>query len=89
MLKLKLLPSAPTCQCKSAFMLRVTNGLLFALSVIIYTRESTPLLVEAYIVEAFKASAGNGCDAMVRDQEIFLPSHEDMFSLGKVLVAKI
>ena len=46
-------------------------------------------LVEADVVEALEAGAGNGPDAVVRHEEILLPAHEDVLALRKVLVVEV
>ena len=42
-------------------------------------------LVEADVVEALEAGARDGRDLVVRHEEVFLPPHEEVFALGKVL----
>ena len=46
-------------------------------------------LAEADVVEALEAGTGNGADRMIRDEEVFLPSHEKILALGEVLVCEI
>lgn len=46
-------------------------------------------LVKADIVETLKAGARDCPDPMVRDEEILLPSHEHVLTLGKVAVCEI
>jgi len=47
--------------------------------------DTSRTLVEADVVEAFEARARNGLDFVVRNQEVFLPSHEQVLFLCKVL----
>lgn len=46
-------------------------------------------LVETDIVEALKAGARDCPNAVIRDEEIFLPSHEHVLALGKIAVCEI
>lgn len=46
-------------------------------------------LVETYVVKSLKASARDRPNPMIRDEEIFLPSHEHVLTLGKIAVCKI
>lgn len=46
-------------------------------------------LVEADVIEALEAGAGDGPDAVVGHEEILLPAHEDVLALGKVLVVEV
>ena len=62
---------------------------LLALRMEVYPADGSLHLVEADIVEPFKARTGNGPYAMIRDEEVFLSSHEDVFPLGEVAVGEI
>ena len=46
-------------------------------------------LVETDVVEPLKAGAGDGAYAMVGHEEVFLPSHKDVFALGEVAICKV
>ena len=46
-------------------------------------------LVEAYVVETFKASSHDLSDPMVWHEKVFFPSHEDVLSLPTVLIVEI
>ena len=46
-------------------------------------------LVEADVVEALEAGADDVAHAVVRDQEGFLPAHEDVLALVEVLVLEL
>lgn len=46
-------------------------------------------LTKADIVETFKAGTGYGANSVVRYEEMFLPSHKEIFTLSEVLVRKI
>ena len=67
------------------------NGicLLFALGVKVDAADVARYLVEADVIEAFEASPGDGPHAVVRDQEVFFPTHEDVLPLSKVLVGEV
>lgn len=58
--------------------------ILLALRMEIYPANTTLSLVEADIVEALKARAGYTFDAMIRDQEVFFPAHEEMVACEMV-----
>ncbi len=47
----------------------------------IYSANSTFDLVEADVVKAFKTCATNRPYPVIRDQEVLLPTHENIFSL--------
>ena len=53
------------------------------------TADMPGFLVEADIIEALKASSIDRLDAMVGDEKMLLPPHEDMLSLGPILEAKV
>lgn len=55
----------------------------------IYTADGSLHLVEADIIESLEASPGNRPHPVVRDEKIFLPPHENMFTLGEIPVAEI
>jgi hypothetical protein len=42
------------------------------------------LLIEAYVVESFKAGTVDGSDTVVGHQEVLLPTHEDVLALTQV-----
>jgi hypothetical protein len=46
-------------------------------------------LVEADVIEAFETCTTNCSHPMIRDQEMFLPSHEYVFSLRQLWNMKI
>lgn len=46
-------------------------------------------LVEANIIEALETGARDRPHPMVRDKEVLLPSHEDVFPLGEIPVGEI
>lgn len=50
----------------------------------IYTTNASFLLVETDIVEAFETGSINGADTMVGNEEVFLPTHENVLSLSQV-----
>lgn len=60
------------------------NGLLFALRMKVYPVDHPLHLIEAYVVETLKAHTGYCPHSVVRDQEMLLPPHEDVFSLAHV-----
>lgn len=62
----------------------MADDVLFALGVEVYPADFSLDLVEADVVEALETRAGYGPNSMIGDQKVFLPSHEDMFSLGGV-----
>lgn len=42
-------------------------------------------LIKTYIIKAFEARTSYGAHAMIWDEKMFFPSHEDVFALGDVL----
>ena len=58
--------------------------ILLALGMKIDAADSTRALVEADIVESFKTGTSDGLDLVIRYQEVFLPTHEDVFPLGVI-----
>lgn len=62
---------------------------LLALRMKVYPADGPFHLVEADIVEPFEAGAGNSPHAMIRDKEVLLPPHEDVFPLGEVAVGEV
>ena len=46
-------------------------------------------LIETNVVETFKAGPGNRAYAMIGHQKVLLPSHKDVFPLGKVAIREI
>lgn len=69
--------------------LQVQLLVLFALSVKVDADDLACDLTEADVVESLETSAGYGPDSVVGHKEMLLPSHEEIFSLGKVLVCKV
>lgn len=59
--------------------------LLLALCVKVDTLNATRNLIEANIVEAFEARTANCSDAVIWDEEVFLPAHEQMLLLHPIL----
>ncbi len=62
---------------------------LLAPSVKVNALDGTVGLVEADVVEAIVAGAGQGPDAVVRHDELFLPAHEQKLLLGEVAHGQI
>ena len=46
-------------------------------------------LVKADVVESLKGCTVDLAHSVVRNKEVFLPAHEDVFSLGEVLVVEM
>jgi hypothetical protein len=70
----------------SAFsILAKTLDSLLALSMEVDALDATRELVEADVVEAFEARTAYSPDSVIRDEEILLPSHEQMLLLIQVL----
>ena len=65
------------------------GDLLFTLGMEINAADRAPRLVETDVIEPLETRPGYRAHAVVGDEEIFLPPHEDVFPLGKVLVAEI
>lgn len=66
---------------------RIQNGsrhLLLTVLMEINSAHFALELIEAYVVEAFKASAADGTDTMIRHQEMLLPPHEYVVALRQV-----
>lgn len=61
-----------------------SNSLL-ALSVEVYSLDAAGDLVEADVIKSLETRTIYGFDAMVRNQEILLPAHKEMFLLHPVL----
>lgn len=55
----------------------------------IYATDGTLALIEADIVEAFKARPVNSAYTVIRHQEMFLPPHENILSLCPTLNIKV
>lgn len=51
----------------------------------IYAADLALELIETDVVEALEASTRNGSNAVVGDQEMLLPTHEDMVFLRRIL----
>ena len=51
----------------------------------IYATDCSMALIEADIVEAFKARPTNSAYTVIRYQEVFLPSHKNILSLCQPL----
>merc|ERR1712093_266417 len=58
---------------------------LFTSGMEINARHRAIALVKADVIETFKARSSNRLDLVIRHQEIFFPSHEEMFALGIIL----
>jgi hypothetical protein len=63
--------------------------ILFAARVKVDSRHRAIALVEADVVEAFKTCSSNRFDLVIRDQEVFFPSHKQMFALSVILACEI
>lgn len=48
------------------------------------TRDAASPLIKTDVVEAFKGSATNALDPMIRDEEVLLPPHEQVVSIEVV-----
>jgi hypothetical protein len=57
---------------------------LLALSMEVNPTNAPTALVEADIIEALEARASDGAHAVVRDEEVLLPAHEDVLALRQV-----
>jgi len=75
------------CQHNARALMR--HNLLLAFRMEIYSAYFSSNLVKADVIEAFKACAGNRPNPVIRDEEVFLPSHEYVFSLREVFVAEV
>lgn len=62
---------------------------LLALCMEIYPADCSFNLVEADVVEPFEARPRDSPHAMIRDEEVFFPPHEDVFSLGEIAVREV
>lgn len=62
---------------------------LFALSMKVDPADLACNLTETDVVEPLKTSAGYGPDGVIGHEEMLFPSHEEILSLGKVLVREI
>lgn len=62
---------------------------LFALCVKIYATYAARTLVEAYVVEPFEAGSSDCFDAMIGYEEVFFPSHKEVFSLLIILECEV
>lgn len=60
------------------------GDILLALGVEIYTTNTAFLLIKADIVEALETSPVDSPYAMIRDEKVFLPPHEDVLPLAQV-----
>lgn len=63
--------------------------ILFALCVKIDPGDGSFDLVKTDIVEALETSSGYCAHAMVGDQKVLLPAHEDMIALGEIPIGEI
>lgn len=59
--------------------------LLFAPRVKVYSTDGACALIEADVIESLETSAGNRFYFVVGNEKVFLPPHEKMLSLCKVL----
>lgn len=66
-------------------MLQVQLLVLLALGVEVDPADAAVTLVEANVIEALEAGARNRLDAVVRNQEVLFPAHEDVLTLLIVL----
>ena len=64
-------------------------NILFALCVEVNSADGTRHLVETYIVKPFETSPHNLPHPVIRNEKVFFPPHEDVFSLRAVLVVEI
>lgn len=55
----------------------------------VYSTDGPRDLVEADVIKSFKASAIDARHSMIRYKEVFFPSHEQVFSVRVILVAKV
>jgi hypothetical protein len=55
----------------------------------IYSANRPRNLVEANVVKPLKAGSSNGAHSVVWNQEVFLPSHEDVLSLRHLGYMKV
>lgn len=53
------------------------------------SRDGSFHLVEANIIEALEACARDGSHPVIGHEEVLLPPHKDMFTLGKIPVREI
>ena len=67
----------------------VRIDLPFTLSVEVYPANMSRKLVEANIIEAFKTSAVNVLNPVVRYQELLLPPHKNIVALSKIAIAEV
>jgi hypothetical protein len=67
----------------------VRSTILLTLGVEINAADSTLALVEADIIEAFKARTTNCAYTVIRYQEVFLPSHKYVLSLCQTRNVKV
>lgn len=87
-------PLSLTCSSSSCWYLEAVSrwstelregSLLFAFRMEIDPGNASCTLVEAYIVEAFEARTRDGFDLVIGNQEVFLPTHEEVIVLRVVL----
>lgn len=67
----------------------VVDDSLFALGVEVDSADVPRHLVEADVVEPLETGPRDGADAMVWNQKVLLPPHEDILPLCKVLVREV
>ena len=67
------------------------NGyiILLALSMEVYSFNSSGNLIEANIIKSFETRAVDRANSMIWHQKVFLPSHKNMFFLHPVLCDKV
>ena len=65
--------------------LQIQLLILLALRVEVYPTDTPITLIEADIIKALKTGTCDRFHAMVRHEEVFFPTHEDMFPLLVVL----
>lgn len=89
MLELELLISTTVVSMRQKPTSQNQKNSLFTARVVVNTTHGPLHLIEADIVEPLEAGADDGTHAMVRDQKVLLPAHEEMFALRKVAICEI
>jgi hypothetical protein len=84
--QLKLLVSTSKV---SAVIFESAIDILFAARVEVDSRDRAIALVEANIVEAFKTCSSNRLNLVIRNQEVFFPSHKQMLALSVIMACEI
>jgi len=65
------------------------STILLTLGMEIYATDGTLALIEADIVEAFKARPANGAYTVIWYQKVFLPPHKNILPLCQTLNIKV